>query len=75
VEQTEERAILAVGLLHSLRYWRTVLRTSPCSPVPSLTPRIILETDAAAIAGRVTRPKPDTTDIVINEQTLMNACE
>ncbi|GMK54090.1 hypothetical protein CspeluHIS016_0106760 [Cutaneotrichosporon spelunceum] len=34
---------------------------------------IILETDAAAIAARVTRPKPDTTDIVINEQTLMNA--
>lgn len=37
--------------------------------------RIILETDAAAIASRVTRPKPDTTDIVINEQTLLNACE
>ncbi|BEJ12308.1 hypothetical protein CspHIS471_0207680 [Cutaneotrichosporon sp. HIS471] len=34
---------------------------------------IILETDAAAIAARVTRPKPDSTDIVINEQTLMNA--
>lgn len=48
-----------------------------------LTPRqaapadtsIILETDAAAIASRVTRPKPDSTDIVINEQTLLNACE
>lgn len=38
-----------------------------------LTCRIILETDAAAIAGRVTRPRPDTTDIVINEQTLLNA--
>ena len=36
--------------------------------------RIILETDAAAIAARVSRPKADTTDIVINEQTLMNAC-
>ncbi|KAL1411003.1 Golgi-to-ER vesicle coat component [Vanrija albida] len=34
---------------------------------------IILETDAAAIASRVSRPKPDTTDIVINEQTLLNA--
>ncbi|KIR28684.1 coatomer zeta subunit [Cryptococcus deuterogattii 99/473] len=34
---------------------------------------IILETDAAAIASRVSRPRPDTTDIVINEQTLMNA--
>lgn len=37
------------------------------------THRIILETDAAAIASRVSRPRPDTTDIVINEQTLMNA--
>lgn len=35
--------------------------------------RVILETDAAAIASRVSRPRPDTTDIVINEQTLMNA--
>lgn len=44
----------------------------PTGP-PKLTHRIILETDAAAIAGRVTRPRPDTTDIVINEQTLLNA--
>jgi hypothetical protein len=36
--------------------------------------RIILETDAAAIASRVSRPKADTTDIVINEQTIMSAC-
>ncbi|ODN75055.1 hypothetical protein L202_06274 [Cryptococcus amylolentus CBS 6039] len=34
---------------------------------------VILETDAAAIASRVSRPRPDTTDIVINEQTLMSA--
>ncbi|WWD16236.1 hypothetical protein CI109_100662 [Kwoniella shandongensis] len=34
---------------------------------------VILETDAAAIASRVSRPKADTTDIVINEQTIMNA--
>ncbi|WWC69126.1 uncharacterized protein I206_103062 [Kwoniella pini CBS 10737] len=34
---------------------------------------IILETDAAAIAARVSRPKADSTDIVINEQTLLNA--
>lgn len=27
-----------------------------------------------AIAGRVSRPRTDTTDIVINEQTIMNAC-
>ncbi|KAK0458967.1 coatomer protein [Desarmillaria tabescens] len=34
---------------------------------------IIMDTDAAAIASRVSRPRPDTTDIVINEQTIMNA--
>lgn len=44
-------------------------------PLFPLTRRIILETDAAAIAARVSRPKADTTDIVINEQTLLNACE
>lgn len=37
--------------------------------------RIILETDGTAIASRVSRPKADTSDIVINEQTIMNACE
>ena len=35
--------------------------------------RIIVETDSTTIASRVSRPKADTTDIVINEQTLMNA--
>ena len=35
--------------------------------------RIIVETDSAAIASRVSRPKADTTEIVINEQTIMNA--
>ncbi|KAJ9117359.1 hypothetical protein QFC24_006453 [Naganishia onofrii] len=34
---------------------------------------IILETDGTAIASRVSRPKADTSDIVINEQTIMNA--
>ncbi|PCH36599.1 coatomer protein [Wolfiporia cocos MD-104 SS10] len=34
---------------------------------------IIVEVDAAAIASRVSRPKADTTEIVINEQTIMNA--
>jgi len=33
-----------------------------------------LETDAAAIAARVSRPRADTTDIVINEQTVRDAC-
>jgi hypothetical protein len=35
--------------------------------------RIVVDTDAAAIASRVSRPRPDTTEIVINEQTIMNA--
>jgi hypothetical protein len=34
---------------------------------------VILETDAAAIASRVSRPKPDASDIVINEETLLFA--
>ncbi|KAJ4471593.1 coatomer protein [Lentinula aciculospora] len=34
---------------------------------------IILDTDAAAIASRVSRSRPDTTDITINEQTILNA--
>jgi hypothetical protein len=37
--------------------------------------RIILETDAAAIASRVSRPRADTTDIVINEETVRHACK
>jgi coatomer subunit zeta len=32
-----------------------------------------MDTDATAIASRVSRPRPDTTEIVINEQTIMNA--
>lgn len=35
--------------------------------------RIIVETDSTTIASRVSRPKADTTEIVINEQTLMSA--
>jgi hypothetical protein len=34
---------------------------------------IIVDTDSTAIASRVSRPRPDTTEIVINEQTLMSA--
>ncbi|TFL02812.1 coatomer protein [Pterulicium gracile] len=34
---------------------------------------IIVDTDSSAIASRVSRPRPDTTEIVINEQTIMNA--
>ncbi|KAH8827811.1 coatomer protein [Flagelloscypha sp. PMI_526] len=34
---------------------------------------IIVDTDSTAIASRVSRPRPDTTEIVINEQTIMNA--
>lgn len=38
-----------------------------------LVRRIIVETDSTTIASRVSRPKADTTEIVINEQTIMNA--
>jgi len=34
---------------------------------------IIVETDSTTIASRVSRPKTDATEIVINEQTIMNA--
>jgi len=34
---------------------------------------IIVETDSTTIASRVSRPRADTTEIVINEQTLMSA--
>ena len=34
---------------------------------------IIVETDSTTIASRVSRPKADTTEIVINEQTILNA--
>ncbi|TIA75347.1 hypothetical protein E3P89_00316 [Wallemia ichthyophaga] len=34
---------------------------------------IILETDSTAIANRVSRPKADTQDIQLNEQTLFRA--
>lgn len=32
-----------------------------------------MDTDVTTIASRVSRPKADTTDIVINEQTILNA--
>ncbi|KAG1900957.1 Longin-like domain-containing protein [Suillus fuscotomentosus] len=34
---------------------------------------IIVETDSTTIASRVSRPKADTTEIVINEQTILSA--
>ncbi|KAG6809631.1 hypothetical protein H0H92_015475 [Tricholoma furcatifolium] len=34
---------------------------------------IIVDTDSVAIASRVTRPRPDTTEIVLNEQSFFNA--
>ncbi|SHO79309.1 Similar to S.cerevisiae protein RET3 (Zeta subunit of the coatomer complex (COPI)) [Malassezia sympodialis ATCC 42132] len=39
----------------------------------SIDDGIILETDSAAIANRVTRPRSDTIEVQINEQTLLNA--
>jgi hypothetical protein len=40
---------------------------------PSYNNSIILETDATTIASRVSRPRPDATELQINEQTIMNA--
>ncbi|KAH8994597.1 coatomer protein [Lactarius akahatsu] len=34
---------------------------------------IIVETDSTTIGSRVSRPRADSTDIVINEQTILNA--
>ncbi|KII95507.1 hypothetical protein PLICRDRAFT_150273 [Plicaturopsis crispa FD-325 SS-3] len=34
---------------------------------------VIVETDSTTIASRVSRPRADTTEIVINEQTIMSA--
>ena len=53
-------------------------RTLSAHCKPTLTPSrslrsIIVETDSTTIASRVSRPKADTTEIVINEQTIMNA--
>lgn len=50
---------------------------SGCCQLTSLFSRflrsIIVETDPTTIASRVSRPKADTTEIVINEQTILNA--
>lgn len=35
--------------------------------------RIIIETEGPVIASRVSRPRADVAEIVINEQTIMNA--
>jgi len=34
---------------------------------------IIVETDSSSIASRVSKSRSDTSDIVINEQTIINA--
>jgi len=34
---------------------------------------IVVETDSTTIASRVSRPRADTTEIIINEQTIMSA--
>jgi hypothetical protein len=50
-----------------------VFPTLSCFSYLNACRSIIVETDAAAIASRVSRPRPDTTEIVINEQTIMSA--
>lgn len=53
---------LPVTILHTVTDTRTRILSS-----------VVVETDATAIASRVSRPRADTTEIVINEQTLMSA--
>lgn len=48
-------------------------RWSGSERVLNVGDRIIMETDSTVIAGRVSRPRADTTEIVINEQTIMSA--
>lgn len=52
-------------LTYANRFWPSDNFNVACS--------IIVETDSTTIASRVSRPRADTTEIVINEQTLMNA--
>lgn len=52
--------------------------TTPIGAIPrpdQTGRRIILDTDSTALASRVSRSKADTTEIVINEQTVMNALQ
>ena len=58
--------------------WKNVPRSSSVfyeltAGIPHPVYSIIVETDSTTIASRVSRPKADTTEIVINEQTIMNA--
>lgn len=56
---------------HAIYIRLTLTNDDLASPVPIF--RVIVETDSTTIASRVSRPKADTTEIVINEQTIMNA--
>ena len=68
-----------LGLRHSLsgrddrRWVRRVFVFSNFCLFIYCVYRIIVETDSTTIASRVSRPRADSTEIVINEQTLLNA--
>ena len=55
------------------KYSLNPFRRVPVKLMSFTLSRIIVDTDATAIASRVSRTRPDTTEIVINEQTIMNA--
>lgn len=61
---------LMTGEQHSAMYY-CVWGTNSCEF--GLRSSVIVETDSTAIASRVSRPKADATEIVLNEQTIMNA--
>lgn len=50
-----------------------LLTTGRLSVYISTNDRIIMDTDPTAIASRVSKPRADTTEIVINEQTILSA--
>lgn len=52
---------------------RNVALVFTISDVTTAARRIILETDSTTVSSRVSRPRPDATEIQINEQTIMNA--
>ena len=62
----------SVCLSNGTACFHYTLTSHPCF-LPTCS--VILETDGAAIASRVSRPRTDTTEIVINEQSIMNACK
>ena len=78
-ETIDEGYVATISFSHLQPSLSTELFFISCPPVRAYLifshslRSIIVETDSTTIASRVSRPKADTTEIVINEQTIMNA--